>query len=855
MNLRLAKTLIIWCGLCIIVFYYGNSWFGSNVFASEKSNHVLFISSYNENFESVPLQLKGIKSVLEPKQITVDAEYMDTKRFETLENELLFYQMLQYKLTYLIPYDAIIVGDDAALQFALKYQERLFPDVPIVFLGINNVQRANDANRNSHMTGIIEEMYLEDNINLAISFQPNAKKVVAIVDDTYTGIGDAIQFYQTAKYFPELKFEDINTSQLNLEELKEVFAKIEADTIVLYLSMYEDKDGKLFTIPEASRIISEYVKGPIYRAEVGGIGDGILGGKMVSYEEAGQLAGNMVLRYLEGESIESIEMVESSPSYYILDNELLLQYQIDMDKLPEGTQLVNRELSFYEANKQLVHTIIIIMVILIVFSIALTIDNLLRRKAEKNLKASKETLLQTYDELAATEEELRAQFEVTQEHLNKIEILNQTNEFLAQHDYLTKLPNRMNFMNKLKQLVEEDKKGAILLLDLDNFKNVNDILGHAYGDRILQEIAQRLIDVGDKNTYVCRFGGDEFLILIIDVFQREEIIQYIRRIQAEFDTPFKLMNRENYIQFSIGISVFPEDCVEVNQLIMYADTAMYKAKNQGKNSFVFYHDDMLEELRSKNEIEVILRQALKEDGFILHYQPQVNAKTGEIASFEALLRLKEHKISPAKFISVAEDMGLIIEIGRWVTKEVIRQLRSWREKNFQLKTIAINFSSKQLRDYNYLSFLEEELFRNDIESKYIEIEITEGSLLHGTEYTLEFLNKLNKIGVKIALDDFGTGFSSINYLTYIPAGKVKLDKSLSDKFLELDNTEVMNSIISLAHGLNMDITAEGIEEFYQYEKLTEGGCDYIQGYLFSKPLPEEELELIYHDNLLEKQQQ
>lgn len=836
----------------IVLCFWGLNYFNSNAFASPISAHVLYISSYNENFESVPLQLEGIKSILEPQDITVDAEYMDTKRFETVENELLFYNMLQYKLTHLLSYDAIIVGDDAALQFAMKYQNDLFPSTPIVFLGVNNIPRALRANENPYITGIIEEMYLKDNINFALTINPDAKNVVAIVDNTYTGIGDAIQFYQNKKHFSNLDFDDINTSELSLEELKEAFAKIGSDTIVLYLSMYEDKDKVLYTIPEASRIISEYIKVPVYRAEVGGVGDGIFGGKMVSYEEAGRLAGDMVLRCMEGESIQSIEMVQTSPSHYIVDNNLLEEYKINESELPDGTILINRKLSFYESNKQFVHTVILIMFILTVFSIVLVIDNIKRRRAEKSLKESKEALSNTYDELVATEEELRAQFEVTQEHLEKIEVLNETNEFLANHDYLTKLPNRMNFVSKLQKLIDNGRKGAILLLDLDNFKNINDILGHTYGDQVLQEVAQRLIHISNEQTYVCRFGGDEFLILLENVYQRQTIINYIQLLQTEFESSFVLMNRENYIQFSIGISIFPEDCTEVNQLIMYADTAMYKAKNQGKNNYVFYHDEMQEELRSKSEIETILRQALKEDGFVLHYQPQVSVETGEIACFEALLRLKSHQISPGKFIGVAEESGLIIEIGRWVTKDVIRQLSEWKAKGMKPKTISLNFSSKQLRDYTYLDFLQEELFINEIEPRYIEIEITESCLLYGTELALEFLNKLKHIGVKIALDDFGTGFSSINYLTYIPAGKVKLDKSLSDKFLELDNSEVINSIISLAHSLNMDITAEGIEEFYQYEKLAKGECDYIQGYLFSRPLPVAELEQIYNDNLLDK---
>lgn len=821
-----------------------------NIKAKVINKSVLYISSYNENLESVPEQISGIRSVLDSEDIHLDLEYMDMNRFGTEVNELLFMHSLKYKMNNLPPYDAIIVGDDAALEFAMDYQEELFSDLPIIFLGINNIDRAKSAYKNRYFTGIIEETSLGDNIAIAKKFNPKATKVVAIVDDTLPGLGNKIQFYLSKNKIKDLEYDHINASEYSFEELEDIFEKIDDNTILLYLSMYTDRHGEYIDIKDAVKILREHTKVPIYRAEVGGVGHGILGGKMVSYLESGRMAANMVVEFFKGTPIESIEMITKSPNSYVFDYNIIKKYNIDESLIPEDADILNKEKGFYEENKQLVITTLVIIGLLVIFSFVLIFDNIKRRMIEKALKESYDQLADANEQLSATEEELRAQFQTIQEHVEKIEILNHKNEFLALHDYLTNLPNRMNFNNKLHIELGSNHRGAILLIDIDDFKRINDTLGHIYGDLVLKEVADRLSFLVNKNVFLSRFGGDEFVLLISED-DKSEVIKYIEIIKYQFQKSFILKNKENHIQFSIGISRFPDDSTEANQLIMNADTAMYKAKNSGKNNFMFYHEDMQEELKDKVEIEAILRQALREDGFVLHYQPQVNVITGEIASYEALLRLKEFNISPAKFINVAEESGLIIEIGRWVTNEVVTQLAKWRDIGYPLKIVSLNFSSKQLRDIDYISYLNNLLISNEIEPKYIEIEITESCLLAESDYTFEFLEKLKDLGVKIALDDFGTGYSSINYLSYIPANKVKLDKSLSDKFLEIDNTLVIDSIISLAHGLELEITAEGIEEYYQYQRLKEAGCDYIQGYLFSKPMDVLEVERMYYTNYIE----
>lgn len=943
-------------------------------YGSLAERRILFISSYTESFDTLPDQISGIQTTLKPHDINVDIEYMDSKRFDSLDSRKFFYQWLEYKLTKLPAYDVIIVGDDDALQFAMDYQEQLFNKTPIIFLGINDLSRANLAGKDPYITGVIEELPLVETIEIAHQFNPQATKVVAILDDTITGIGDRNQFYQAQANFTNLSFEEINASKYTVDEMKDLLKGISNDTILLYLNMYQDKTETNLTINEAVELIREHTSVPVYRANVGGVGEGLIGGKMVSYFEQGRIAATLALQVLEGVPVSSIDIVTESPSNYFFDYQQINKYKIDKDLIPKDAIIINRHPSFYEQNRSFVNTVLAIIVILLCFILIVIIDNIKRRKIEKALQESHEELEAAYEELVASEEELGIQYKKIQEHTTEITILNQKYEiaisgtnsavweidlknrtlylsqefslisdkkvnpsedfqvvldelfysedkkllldeyklyemrkkdllslqlpikssgktkkwmlirgkgvtdpngkliklsgiamdiskmkeqeayidYLAYHDTMTGLPNRTSFMDKIQAEIAREKHGAILLLDLDNFKEVNDTMGHTFGDLLLQRIATRLLTLVNNEVFVSRFGGDEFLILIRGEDKSGFLDQFLSKISQLFKQPFIINEIETFIRFSMGIAKYPKDSNDIEQLIMYADTAMYKVKHSGKNNYMFFHDQLILELKEKIETENIILHALKNDGFTLVYQPQVETKTGKIVGFEALIRLKENQMSPAQFIPIAEENGHIIDIGRWVTRKAINQIARWKTMGFALKPISINLSSNQIKDETYLVFLENTLNENGVDAKFLEIEITESILLKKSKNTLEFLNKMKDLGVRISLDDFGTGYSSLNYLSFLPIEKVKLDKSLSDKFLKLDKIKIMDNIISLAHSLDLEITAEGIEEVEQYRQLKVVGCDYIQGYLFSKPLNVEEIEKIYDHNLLEK---
>lgn len=942
------------------------------IHGKNETKKILFISSYSESYATVPDHIRGIQSAL-GNRATLDIEYMDTKRLDIAENIQLFYELLKLKLNNLPTYDAVIVGDDNALQFVMNHKEELFPQIPIVFFGINNWESGRKAAEDPQVTGILEKFSLVETINVAKSFKPEATKVVAIVDSTLTGQGDQNQFNVTQTAFPDMEFSLLNVSAYTFAEFSTILEALSDDTILLFLSMSQDKTGTYMNMTDEYAFIKEHTHIPVYNATFGGVGEGLMGGKLIDYEAFGKISGDLVMEILGGKPVESIDVIEETPYYYIFDYDLINQFGIDKRLIPVGSVLVNKEENPLEKYWGILISIAIIVIFLSIVTLILIVDNLKRRTIQKALSESNEKLKATYFELEEKDIELRNQYEIIKVNAVESEILNQkyaiateitnsavwelnlTNgeimisdnfsqivnqkinkkenvftlmdllldqatknqlndvigdyqdgriseiniqvpirndgqvkkwllirgrginqeneavkqlhgimmdttkmkeqedyiKYLASHDYLTKLPNRMSFLNCLAKELEAGNSGAVFLFDIDNFKGINDTQGHVYGDELLKIIAERLKTYVNENIYAARLGGDEFLLLVKNTNNLDETEAYAKQLIAIFDEAFRVQRKENYISISMGITCFPEDSTDLEQLIMYADTAMYAVKHSDKNNYAFYHNEMKKDIDSRAKIEEILRKALKNDGFKLVYQPQVDLKTGEIDGFEALLRLKEHTIRPDRFIPVAEETGLIVKIGRWVAKEAVEQFVRWQEKGLEEKKMAINFSSKQLKDKDYIKYLENLLIVNNVKSELIEIEITESILLENNKETMNFLNELKAVGFKIALDDFGTGYSSLHYLTYIPVDKVKLDKSINDKFLNLENNKVMDSLIFLAHSLNLKITAEGIEVWEKYLRLKDGGCDYIQGYLFSKPLEPDDAEKVYHQNFIE----
>jgi len=423
------------------------------------------------------------------------------------------------------------------------------------------------------------------------------------------------------------------------------------------------------------------------------------------------------------------------------------------------------------------------------------------------------------------------------------------------HDYLTSLPNRLLLTDRLNQAIKHasrDKRQlAIIFIDLDKFKIINDSLGHDIGDILLQEIAKRLKDVMRDSDTVSRFGGDEFVVLVDDFKNINDIITVIYKIQKSFSKAVSINNIAHDVTLSMGISVFPNDGESVQILLRNADIAMYKAKSEGGNRYRFFTTQMNEETQKQIEIEKALHVGVKEKEFVLYYQPLVAVKSGRIVGVEALIRWNHPQkglIFPDEFIEIAEESSVIIDMGKWIIEESMRQMVEWKAKGYELEKVSINVAGRQLEHVDFIKCIKNALEKTRCKPTWVEIEIVERVAMKNVQKSIEVLNELRKLNIDIAIDDFGTGYSSLAYLKNLPITKLKIDRVFVKNILNShEDKAIAESILALGSGLKLKVLAEGIENEEERDFFEFNGCDQMQGYLFSKPLPAKEVE-----KLLEK---
>lgn len=405
---------------------------------------------------------------------------------------------------------------------------------------------------------------------------------------------------------------------------------------------------------------------------------------------------------------------------------------------------------------------------------------------------------------------------------------------LAYFDQLTTLPNRTSAKQKLIKETVEGNQFALLFIDLDDFKSFNDTKGHHFGDSILVSISNRLNILSNDNIFISRYAGDEFLILA-KYDSIAEIHSLLKSIEHLFELPIQIEGNDYFLEASIGISLYPENGENTDELIRKADIAMYSAKKTDYLSYQFFKPELDVQVESKSKIVKALKSAIKDDEFMMVYQPQVNIDTHEIVSLEALLRLKFENISPAIFIPIAEQNKLINRIGRIVLEKVVRQQVLWRNQGYQLVPVYVNFSSFQLDDINIIEFIRDLLQENDLDPSLLGVEITESVMIQRTDTVIKVLQALKRLGLRTAIDDFGSGHAGINYLTNFEVDLVKLDKSFSDKFLVPEKMEIYKTILRLSDLLGFTTLAEGIETKAQIDLLEDTSCRFVQGFYYHRP--------------------
>ncbi|WP_445368539.1 EAL and GGDEF domain-containing protein [Methylomonas sp. BW4-1] len=434
-------------------------------------------------------------------------------------------------------------------------------------------------------------------------------------------------------------------------------------------------------------------------------------------------------------------------------------------------------------------------------------------------------------------------------------------EFLAHHDPLTKLPNRMLFLSRLQHNIEKARrqanKMAVLMLDLDRFKDVNDSFGHLAGDDLLQMVAERLTTRLRTSDTICRLGGDEFVVLLEEVNQPETVAHVATQIINALNQTWQLPSgHEVRIGVSVGIAMFPEHGASPDELIQQADTALYQAKNEGRNRFKYFSEDLTRAARERIDIEIRLRQAIEQGELRVFFQPQICIENGAIIGAEALVRWQTASgelIPPLRFIPIAEETGLITSIGNWVLRETCHHGQRWRKAGFPALRLAVNLSPQQFLHSDISDVVARILAETGFPAECLELELTESALMKREKEAIEILHKLHGLGVHLAIDDFGTGYSSLAYLKLFPLDVLKIDKSfIEDIPKHTDDMEITATIIAMAKTLRMRVVAEGVETAEQLAFLKSRQCDLYQGYLVSKPLPIAEFEKFLTDYALNK---
>ena len=430
-----------------------------------------------------------------------------------------------------------------------------------------------------------------------------------------------------------------------------------------------------------------------------------------------------------------------------------------------------------------------------------------------------------------------------------VETQTQQLKYQAHHDALTDLPNRALFADRLSQAIIHAKRAhqkfALLFIDLDQFKKINDTLGHDIGDTVLIEASTRLSKSIRQEDTLARLGGDEFCVILKNIKDIKDVSLVAQKIVNVMKEPIKIKQHSLYVTSSVGISIYPDDATQETELVKHADVAMYKAKEEGRNNYQFYASQMSEYVFERVVMESSLRLALKQDELVVYFQPQFRIKTNAIVGMEALVRWQHPSLGlvpPDRFIPIAEESGLIIELDRIVMKKAMQEFTSWYNEGLNPGVLSLNLAMKQLASDDFLTYLTSTMQELQFKAEWLELEVTEGDVMKNPEESIKKLKTIHSLGIEIAIDDFGTGYSSLSYLKKLPLDKLKIDQSfVRDIPTDEDDMAISKAIIALAKSLSLNIIAEGVETQAQRDFLQESECDLIQGYFYSRPLPPQEI--------------
>lgn len=838
----LSFLLFFPIGACV-----DNAYADQNYGLNQPHKNILVLNSYNQGLAWTLDQDLGIIETIKKSysNSSIFVEDMDWKNYPTGTN--LEYLKEYYKYKYQNKkIDAIITTDDIALTFALSNRKEIFSNAPLVFSGVNKEGLFQINRRYNNFTGVVEVIDPVETVKIAMKINPSLKNIYVLFDNSESGRSTGKIVLDKIKEM-DLGLNTITLNKLSFGELIQKVKAIGDDSIILITTYYSDGDGHIIEFDSASREVSTNSKVPVYHLYDFGMNNGALGGDLLSGSLNGAKAAKLASRILNGEVADNIPIDFSKTTKKVFDYNQLKKFNIPLDKLPKGSVILNKPFSFFETYKTLVIAVVLAFIVLVIYIVILSVHIKKIRKMKKELANQNEELTQIYEELVASDEEIKVQLDQVNTVKKSLEISEEKYTYLALHDVLTGLPNRRSLYEDSKELInsQDDLLTAILFIDMDNFKFINDSLGHDFGDKLIGKVSERLLQCLDNNSKLYRLGGDEFIILLQGIRDKAEVEKITESIIRCSKKEVPIQNSSLHVSFSIGIALFPEHGENIEDLIKSADIAMYKAKEEGRNRYVVYDKCMNKVFTERMIIERHLHTAMENGEFEVYYQPQLNIKTNRIAGFEALLRWKSPElgdVSPIKFIKIAEETHIIIPLGEWVLFQACDFITQMKNLGYNDLTVSVNISILQLLQADFAERVSNILDHFELEHSRLELEITESVLIESFDLVNNRLKLLSEKGIGIALDDFGKGYSSLSYLRQLPITTLKIDKCFIDDVTKKNETEILTQhIINMGRSLGISVVAEGVEKQEQMDFLMKYECDKIQGYLFSKPIPQRKM--------------
>ena len=827
---RVALLIIVMMALIVSQFEYSYSLSQSKV---EQEKHILVLNSYHRGFkwtdDTVTSFLETLESLSPEHKYAFYIEYLDWKKYPTQKNIENMYANLRYKYGSK-PIDLIVATDDKALELAIDYRQEQLKNIPIVFTGVSQDSFKLLSNDEENITGVIENIDLEPTIQIAKLLKPDFNKIYTIHDFTESGIAMNKEVSSTVKSI-DASLNCIALPPMAVDDIIASVKELPSDSIVLITTFYRDAQGLIVENSEFASLISKYSNVPVFSLYDFYLGYGVIGGAVLQGSKQGELAAKLANDYFDDKNLKSLTPVVDPKTEVIVDYNEITKYKVDINKLPKDTVILNKPLSFKESNPEayyLVMTVIFLLIILVLSLIYYT-RRLIRTK--RQLESQNEELHDLYEQIYNSEEELKK---------------------LVYFDSLTKLPNRIALTNDIQEHVKQQESitAALMIIDIDNFKYINDTLGHHFGDEFLIEIAKIFLNLSSQSIRVYRIGGDEFAFLVTASMPQIEMAA--QEIMNCFHKPIYMDKIKIHTTLSMGIAVYPFAGKTVQQLLKNADIAMYEAKQRGKERYVFFDDVMNYRIIEKTKIEHNLQFALDNKEFMLYFQPQYKTSNDKISGFEALIRWKSRELGmvpPNDFIKIAEESQKIVAIGKWVFVNSCDFASKLIKRGYKDIKVSVNISIVQLIQDDFTDFILATIESKNLDFKLIELEITETVLIRSVQEAYTKLETLRSKGVSISLDDFGTGYSSLSYLQNLPITTLKMDRAFVEDITKNTITENLASfIISMAHKLNLEVIAEGVETKLQLDTLKKYNCDKVQGYYYSKPVPEEQAFLLLESN-------